>query len=75
MGRLLGAGLSGGRLLGVGPSWSRLPEHGRLLAAGHQKAALHLDVLRGAASPDVLKGSGTRVRLPVAHYSDSSPRS
>ena len=35
MGRLLGAGLSGGRLLGVGPSWSRLPEHGRLLAVGH----------------------------------------
>ena len=43
--------------------------------AGHQKAALRLDVLRGVAGPDVLKGSGTRVRLPVAHYSDSSPRS
>ena len=42
--------------------------------AGHQKAALHLDVLRGADSPDALKGFGARVRLPVAHYFDSSPR-
>ena len=40
--------------------------------AGCQKAALHLDALRGAASPDALKGSGARVRLPVAHYPDTS---
>ena len=38
--------------------------------AGRQKATLYLDVLRGAAGPDVLKGSGARVRLVVAHYSD-----
>ncbi len=30
-------------------------------------------VLRGAACLDVLKGSGARVGLPVAHYSDSIP--
>ena len=34
------------------------------------KAALRPGVLRGAACPDVLKGSGARVSLPVAHYSD-----
>ena len=39
--------------------------------AGRQKAELYPDVLRGTAGPDVLKGSGSRVRLPVAHYSDS----
>ena len=43
--------------------------------AGHRKAVLYLGALRGAACPDVLKGSGSRVSLPVAHYSDSSPRS
>ena len=37
-----------------------------------QKAALRPGVLRGAACPDVLKGSGARVGLPVAHYSDTS---
>ena len=54
MGRLLGAGISRGHLPGVGLSWSRLPEHGCLLAvqpAGHQKAVLHLDALRGAVGP------------------------
>ena len=59
MGRLSVVGLSGGRQLGVGLSRSRR------LGLG----------LRGAACPDVLKGLGARVCLPVAHYSDSSPRS
>ena len=59
MGRLSIVGLSGGRQLGVGLSRSRR------LGLG----------LRGAACPDVLKGLGDRVSLPVAHYSDSSPRS
>ena len=53
-GRQLGVGLSRSRRLGLGLSWSRL------LGLG----------LRGAACPDVLKGPGTRVSLPVAHYSD-----
>ena len=35
-----------------------------------QKAALRPGVLRGAACPDILKGSGALVSLPVAHYSD-----
>ena len=39
---------------------------------GRQKAEIYLDVLRGTVGPDVLKGSGARVRLPVAHYSDIS---
>ena len=79
-GRLLGAGFSGSRLAGVGSSRPRLLDsavYGQpaIPPAGHQKAAPRLDALRGAASPVVLKGSGTRVSLPVAHYSDSSPRS
>ena len=54
-GRQLGVGLFGGRQLGVGLSRSR-----------------HLGLgLRGAACPDVLKGLGARVSLPVAHYSDN----
>ena len=56
-GRQLGVGLSGGRQLGVGLSRSRR------LGLG----------LRGAACPDVLKGLGARVSLPVAHYSDTFP--
>jgi len=68
-GRQLGVGLSRSRRLGLGLSWSRLQGLGlswsQLLGLG----------LRGAACPDVLKGPGTRVSLPVAHYSDSSPRS
>ena len=43
--------------------------------ADRQKADLYVDAFRGTAGPDFLKGSGARVRLPVAHYSDSSPRS
>ena len=51
VGRLLGAGLSGGRLLGVVPPWCRLLVLGRLLAAGLQKVALHSGCLWGAAGP------------------------
>ena len=53
-GRLSKVGLLEGRQLGVGLSRSRR------LGLG----------LRGAACPDVLKGLGPRVSLPVAHYSD-----
>ena len=56
--------------LGLGREWSV----GRL-AIDFLKAALRPGALRGAACLDVLKGSGARVSLPVAHYSDSSPRS
>ena len=69
-GRLLGAGFSRSRPLGVGFWNSAVYGQPAIPPAGHQKAALRLDALRGAASPDVLKGSGTRVSLPVAHYSD-----
>ena len=55
--------------LGLGCEWSV----GRL-AIDFLKAALRPGALRGAACPDVLKGSGARVGLPVAHYSDRSQR-
>ena len=76
VGRLPVAGFSGSRQAGVGPSCPRLQDLaacGQSAAplAGLWKAALHPGVLRGAVSPDVLKGSGPRVSLLVAHYSDS----
>ena len=78
--RLLGAAFFGSRLAGVGSSRPRLLDsavYGQpaISPAGFQKAALFLGILRGTVNPDVLKGYGRRVSLPVAHYSDSSPRS
>ena len=79
-GRLLGVGFSGSCLVGVGLSRPRLLDsavYGQpaISPAGFQKLALYLGILRGAVSPDVSKGYGRRVSLPVAHYSDSSPQS
>ena len=66
LGRLSIVGLLGGRQLGVGLSG------GRQLGVGLSRSC-HLGLgLRGAACPDVLKGPGTWVSLPVAHYSDST---
>ena len=69
MGRLSIVGLSGGRL-----ARSRLISESPFGTRLVLESLLGLS-LRGAACPDVLKGPGTRVSLPVAHYSDSSPRS
>ena len=64
-GRLPKAGFSGSR-----PWDSAVSGQSAALLSTPQEAALHPRVLRGAACPDVLKGYGTRVGLPVAHYSD-----
>ena len=63
-GRQLGVGLSGGHQLGVGLSG------GRQLGVGLSRSRRLGLGLRGAACPDVLKGLGAWVSLPVAHYSD-----
>ena len=68
-GRLPKAGFSGSR-----PLDSAVSGQLAALPSTPQEAALCPGVLRGTACPDVLKGSGARVGLPVAHYSDSSPR-
>ena len=65
-GRLPKAGFSGSR-----PWDSAVSGQSAVLPSTPQEAALRPRVLRGVARPDVLKGSGTRVGLPAAHYSDT----
>ena len=76
--RQLRVGFSGSRQLRVGLSGSRPWDSAYLGVVPGTRHILESSLglgLRGAARPDVLKGSGARVSLPVAHYSDNSPRS
>ena len=74
-GRQLGVGLLRSRHLGFGSSGDRQL---RLGFSGDRQLGLGLSGgrqlglgWRGVACPDVLKDPGSRVSLPVAHYSDT----